>query len=306
MDFLALDLETADMESTAPCSIGYVLVQDNQVVQTATSLIDPEMDIDEYNTYIHGITNEDVVGAPTFPEIWATIEPLIRQYPIVAHNATFDCRVLRSSLERYSIPAPEVDSYCTMWLFRERYPDADHARLTDACERMGIDLDKHHDSLCDAMACANILLQLLVDPDFTVHPHKHDALGDPFSGRLTERPPWRAPQHQDLRQPDLPYSTEPIQVNGSKIVITGTIPGFPRKAVEARIVELGGSVSGSVSKNTRYLAVGFEDALKVGSGNDWKSSKIRKAEDLIAGGAQLSFVTGEALLESLLATSKEL
>jgi DNA ligase (NAD+) len=55
----------------------------------------------------------------------------------------------------------------------------------------------------------------------------------------------------------------PQPLAGKAFVITGTLAGLSREAAEARIVALGGKVTGSVSKKTSYLVVGADPGSKL-------------------------------------------
>ena len=54
----------------------------------------------------------------------------------------------------------------------------------------------------------------------------------------------------------------PKPLKGMKFVVTGTLPGYSRKEIQERIVELGGEVMSSVSKNTDYVLVGDNPGSK--------------------------------------------
>jgi len=54
----------------------------------------------------------------------------------------------------------------------------------------------------------------------------------------------------------------PKPLKGMKFVVTGTLPGYSRKEIQERIVELGGEVMSSVSKNTDYVLVGNNPGSK--------------------------------------------
>src|SRR5690242_15251651 len=66
VDFTAIDFETANSSSASACAVGLARVRDGRVVATAGWLIQPPPGHDrffELNTRIHGIRQEDVVGA---------------------------------------------------------------------------------------------------------------------------------------------------------------------------------------------------------------------------------------------------
>ena len=52
--------------------------------------MDPEQSFDWFNTKLTGIDARTVAGAPTFPELWKKIEPILSSGVLVAHNASFD------------------------------------------------------------------------------------------------------------------------------------------------------------------------------------------------------------------------
>jgi DNA ligase (NAD+) len=59
------------------------------------------------------------------------------------------------------------------------------------------------------------------------------------------------------------------ELTGKSFVLTGTLQALTREAAEEAIVQLGGKVSGSVSKKTNYVVAGAE-----------AGSKLKKAQQL--------------------------
>lgn len=159
MNFIAFDFETANFQKHSACSIALIMVQDDQIVGRYYSLIQPETDFHWKNIQIHGIQPEDVVDAPKFPEVWEEIKDYFQENRlIVAHNATFDCSVLKGCLDYYGIEQPHYLSLCTVQTSRKLLPEFENHRLNTVCDNLGITLDNHHNALDDSLACANILL----------------------------------------------------------------------------------------------------------------------------------------------------
>ena len=112
MTFIAFDFETATAARSAPCALGFTLVENGAIKESKYYLINPEVEISPFNTSIHGITDEMVEAAPTFPEIWEDIKELFQSTNLIAHNAQLDISVLKSVLDRYSISIPNNLKYC--------------------------------------------------------------------------------------------------------------------------------------------------------------------------------------------------
>jgi len=155
--FLAIDFETANRSRTSACAVGLVYVRNGRVVAEESFLIRPPRRQFEF-TYIHGLTWDDVKDAPTFGELWPTLQRHIERADyLVAHNATFDQGVLRRCCETYRLAVPQHPFVCTVQVARTQwgiYP----TKLPDVCRHFSIPL-RHHDAASDARACAEILLR---------------------------------------------------------------------------------------------------------------------------------------------------
>ena len=152
LDFTAIDFETMTAEMTSACAIGIVRVENGVIVQKFYSLIKPVPDSRPFNnTHVHGITPEMVEKAPTFEELWPSIKGYFEHQMIVAHNASFDMAVLDQTSDAYNINFGIYDVIDTLSITK--------MGLAESCAMIGIPLGEHHDALCDATACAMILLK---------------------------------------------------------------------------------------------------------------------------------------------------
>lgn len=160
-DFAAIDFETANYNRSSVCSVGVVIVRDGEIVDSFYSLIQPVPNYYEYCcTRVHGLTKYDTADAPSFPEVWQKIEPLIEGLPLVAHNKAFDESCLKAVFRAYQMEYPYYKFHCTCVASRKVWPTGRHT-LDVIAARCGYNLMNHHHALADAEACAAIALAIL-------------------------------------------------------------------------------------------------------------------------------------------------
>lgn len=162
-DFVAIDFETANEQNTSVCSVGVVVVREGVQVESYYSLIHPEPN--HYKWYcqkVHGISERDTADARIFPEVWAEIQGLIGELPLVAHNAPFDQGCLKAVFKTYQMDYPDYTFYDTLRASRKKFgKKLPNHQLQTSAKACGYDLLKHHNALADAEACAAIALKLL-------------------------------------------------------------------------------------------------------------------------------------------------
>lgn len=160
-NFAAIDFETANGRRCSVCSVGVVVVRGGEIVNKFYSLIQPTPNYYTYwTTEVHGLTRRDTDGQPTFPEVWAQIEPLIEGLTLVAHNRPFDQSCLKAVFAEYGMEYPDYEFYCTLAASRRclRLPSHQLHLSAAAC---GYNMENHHHALADAEACAAIALKIL-------------------------------------------------------------------------------------------------------------------------------------------------
>ena len=155
--FAALDFETADYGRDSACALSVVIVDNDRVVDTWTSLIRPPRK-EFCFTYLHGISWNHVKDKPVFGELWPAVAKLLEKVDfLAAHNASFDRSVLRACCETAGHEHTTVPFLCTVKLARSTW-DIYPTKLSDVAHHLQIPL-KHHDAASDAFACAQILIK---------------------------------------------------------------------------------------------------------------------------------------------------
>ena len=163
--FTSIDFETASRRPDSACQLGLVTVEQGRVTEESCWLIRPKPFIfHPSNIRIHGITPEQVCEEPEFSSLWGEIEEKIGGRCLVAHNASFDLRVLLSTLRTQRLPIPEFEYTCTRAIAKKTWPHLRRFGLKPLSDWLGIRF-QHHDALEDALACAKLLLAAGMDQD---------------------------------------------------------------------------------------------------------------------------------------------
>ena len=125
--------------------------------------LNPERDIPEDATRIHGIDNAKVKDSPKFADCAAAfLEFIGDEARLVAHNASFDYKFLNYELKLLGRPPLCVSRMVdTLPLARRKFPGAG-ASLDALCRRFEIDLSRRdfHGALLDAQLLAEVYLEL--------------------------------------------------------------------------------------------------------------------------------------------------
>ncbi|MFC6463751.1 3'-5' exonuclease [Marinilactibacillus sp. GCM10026970] len=158
MNFTALDFETANRKTHSACSVALTVVRNNQIVDEFYTLINPDTWFDAGNIRVHGIREHDVIDAPYFPEVWEKMSAYFTDDQlVVAHNMSFDKRILLGTLDYYGIQHPRFQTLCTVQSSRRLLKQLPNHKLNTVAAHYDIPLNHHH-ALDDARASAKILI----------------------------------------------------------------------------------------------------------------------------------------------------
>ena len=270
VDFIAIDVETANARMASICQVGLAAYWRGEVVCEVKSYIDPEDYFDSLNVSIHGIDQDTVLGAPTIPIVMDKLRPLLTGAVMVCHTH-FDRVAIRQALSRYSLPVLDGAWLDTARVARRQWTEFAHAGygLQNVCSSLG-HAYQAHDALEDAKAAAVVLQKAMEESGLDI-------------GAWLQR----AAQPLGNAYPITREGNPEGPLYGETIVFTGRL-NMPRREAAEFAARLGCSVAESVTKNTTVLVVGDQDARRL-NGED-KSSKHRKAEQLIGAGANIRVI----------------
>lgn len=159
-DFVVFDLETTGLatDSCKITEIGAVKVRDGVIIETFTSLCDPQELLSDEIINITHITDDMLKGKPTFFEVFPDFYKFTRGASLVAHNAKFDC----AFIDRYAANL----NYCmdnarldTIMLAKQRVLSPSY-KLSVVCKLLEVELIDAHRAINDAVATAKVFIEL--------------------------------------------------------------------------------------------------------------------------------------------------
>lgn len=135
------------------------------VVDKFSGLINPEREIQPFVTKLTGIDASLLQGAPRFCDVAQRIVEITKGATLVAHNAQFDYRILRTEFRRLGYTY-QRKTLCTVTLSQKLLPDASSHSLGKLVRSLGISVSHRHRAHGDALATLELFTLLLTkDPD---------------------------------------------------------------------------------------------------------------------------------------------
>lgn len=157
-----LDTETTGLNRTD--EIVEISVIDDNGLTLFESLVKPIQRIPADTTLVHGITNEDVIGAPSWLIVWTKLRPLLSGRLIVLYNADFDEGMIREANRRSGFPQEKLNTFDLLKLYSQFQGDWDPRRrayrfysLAEAGRQCRISLPNAHRATADSLLTRALL-----------------------------------------------------------------------------------------------------------------------------------------------------
>lgn len=305
--FVSFDFENLFPQRVTACSVGMVKYRNGIIVDTFYTLIRPPFEYEGKRgpalTFIHGFTENDFEGKPTFAEVLPKMEAFIEGLPLVAHNACVERACIHDACAYYnietSIPYDNIiDTYLLSKAvdaklgFKERIKGL--YSLSVVCQRYGVQILRHHHACDDAEMCGNLFLALpkylsgeLVFDESTLRQsleycEKELTSDNNIYTSYAQR--GHTNLCGDVLQKDLSCADPNNPFYDRKVVITGVF-NIERQELANRLKTMGADIDTGVSSKTNYLLIGEEPG----------PSKLRKFDELIAKGKDVRKIYQEDL-----------
>ena len=264
LNFVAIDVETANSQRGSICSFGLAVVEDGEVVRTESWLSRPPEQLDwfdKFNIGLHGISPAMVKNAPTFCERLDQVLEVVGDLAVVAHNAAFDISAVRQGCDADQLDWPELTYGYTPVLSR-RILNLLSYRLPIVCTELGIPLLDHHEAGAAATAAALIALELarlqqadsLEELASGVHVRLGKLSGHDWAGCVRSLAGSGVHGYGDV--PGASLAADPGHpLYGQTMVFTGAM-AMRREDAWAAVASLGATPEKNVTKRTTMLVIG--------------------------------------------------
>jgi len=160
--YAILDIETTggQFNEEGITEIAIYKFDGHEVVDQFISLVNPEIPIQPFVVKLTGINNAMLQSAPKFYEVAKRIIEITSDCVIVAHNASFDYRILRTEFRRLGYDF-EARTLCTVELAKKLIPEQPSYSLGKLVRALGIPMADRHRASGDAMATTKLFKMLL-------------------------------------------------------------------------------------------------------------------------------------------------
>ncbi|MCZ8090395.1 MAG: exonuclease domain-containing protein [Flavobacterium sp.] len=160
--YAILDIETTggQFNEEGITEIAIYKFDGHEIVDQFISLVNPEKPIQPFVVKLTGINNAMLRSAPKFYEVAKRIIEITQDCIVVAHNSSFDYRILRTEFSRlgYDYIRPTL---CTVELSQKLIPGQPSYSLGKLVRSLGIPVADRHRASGDAMATVKLFKMLL-------------------------------------------------------------------------------------------------------------------------------------------------
>lgn len=282
--FLAIDVETANADYSSICQIGIAEFENGEVIDSWSTLVNPESYFDSFNMSIHGITPSMVENSPTFDTLYEELSFKLGD-KIVAHHMPFDRTAINRVCEEYRLDPIKTNWLDSTKIVRRTWEEFAYSGygLKNVANYLNIEFN-HHDALQDAIAAGLIVAEACKLKKISI---------DEFLTRISI--PISASHSGVIESTLIKQIGNPEgSLYGENIVFTGAL-SIPRLEAAGYAAKIGCNVLESVTKKTTIVVVGTQDSSKL-AGYE-KRSKHRKTEGLIEKGNPIKIMTEKDFIE---------
>ena len=265
------------------CKNGVPCAEYNTLLQIDTKL-------DPFIVSLTGITDDMLTNAPRLSEKIEEFVDFIGSDIVVGNNVSFDINFIYDACLRY-VGKPFTNDYINTVRFANKLlPGLPSKRLTCICDSLGIPTAGAHRALCDCKLTNQVYLQ------FVSSISDRDAFVSQFSKKTKKKHTKSLRVSEILADPDF-VPDENSEIYGKSFCFTGKLDQMIRQEACQIVVNMGGSLTSTVTKKTDFLVLGSTDYCK--TIKEGKTQKQKKADDLLNKGFDIKVISEDVFYQMI-------
>lgn len=302
-NYVMFDIETSGYSYNTDkiTEISALKVENFEIIDSFSSLINVSDPIPESITKLTGINNKMLTDAPDINEVVSGFMDFIGDYTIIGHNiASFDIPFINAALSPHNLRLNNkyVD---TLKMSRSLIPELESHSLKSLSALFNISYDGAHRALNDCHINNSVYLKLLeiyknpeVKSEYNIIPAKPKPSQKPKANYFNNS--FNTIKAKDITTSVTEFNTShPIYTK--TCVITGDLIGLTREEAMQKIADLGGVNADNITKKTDYLIIGGVESISEDNTSGRKSGKQKKAEEYISKGCDIHIICEKEFVE---------
>lgn len=286
--YVLLDIETTGLSPSYDeiIEISAIRIEHGEIVDEFSELIKPKEKISEFITKLTGITNEMVKNSRNIKEVLASFKNFFDKGDIImGYNVNFDINFLYDIFMEKLNYYFENDFVDVMRIAKSALKnEVDSFKLKRLAKHFKLSTEGMHRGVKDCRVTLEIFNLI-----------KEKILGDHESLEFFLE--WKK-KNRHLNPSSICATVENFDVDhpcyDREFVFTGTLTMVRREAMQL-VVNAGGKVKDTVTKDTNYLVMGVMDYSKNIAGD--KSSKIIKADNMQLKGNDIQIISEDVFYD---------
>lgn len=156
-----LDFEATELNDPRAIEIGLLALDENlNEVARYESVIKPPVPVRQQIRGLTRLSKDQIDKAPTFKQLWPDIHPFISERVVVAHNSSYDIKVLYKEFFPLQLEDFLPPSLCTYQWSKKTFPQLPKHTLEHMSNHFNIPNEFAHSALGDVLATHQLLKEL--------------------------------------------------------------------------------------------------------------------------------------------------
>lgn len=288
-NYTVVDIETTGLNPLWDeiIELGAIKYKCGVPVAEYSTLLSIDDELDPFIVSLTGITDDMLKGAPKLRDKISEFVDFIGSDIVIGHNIGFDINFIYDACVRYTGKPFINDHINTVRFANKLLPELSSKSLSCICYEFGISTAGAHRALGDCRLTNQVYQRFVSKIDDR----------DSFMAQFIKKHHSHSLKVSDILADPNFVPDENTEIFGKSFCFTGKLDQMVRKDACQIVVNMGGSLTGTVTKKTNYLVLGSTDYCK--TIKDGKTSKQKKADELQKKGFDIMVITEDVFYQMI-------